>query len=533
MTRRPKATLGRLLAFGAAATLLTAGCSSAVGAGNAPDGAQTLREGPLNPAEGGAPVAGGELKFGVLTEPNSLDPAATIAALTTGGLEMINIYDTLLRFDAAANSFVPQMAEDIRPDGDERVWTLRLRDGVQFSDGTPLDAAAVKASQERYIEKKGPESALWKDSVVQISTPDPKTVVYELNKTWSDFPGLLTSGPGMIVAPASANADGPFTPVGAGPFAFEKWQGKEYVLLRANPGYWAGAPHLDALRVLYMPSEDVALETMAAGGLDATFVRDPDQTARVVATEPSGFVNMTAAQNAAIVNAAEGRPGHDVRVRRAMQLAVDPLLMTDRAYGTDDGSSTIFPEYSRWHTDTQGLQYDPEEARRLLDEAKADGYDGKLRYTEASDPGSQKAALAFESLLESVGFDVEVELLASVSDQIRTVIVERDYDVAGWGLSYREADPFPKMFSTMHSRGSQTYNMHTSPAMDTLIEDFQLASATEDKLQIMDQIQRQVNEDAPYLVFGPFAEIVVWEPGLHGVTSTSNSMLLFGGAWKE
>lgn len=534
MTYKARTLVGRAVVLGAAAALLASGCASGVDAdASSQDGSQVLKEGLIHPEDGGNPVEGGEIAFGVFAEPASLDPAATIAALTTGGLEMVNIYDSLLRFDSESQEFTPQMAEGIDSDDGNRTWTLKLRDDVNFSDGTPIDAAAVKASQERYIAKKGPESALWTDTVSDISTPDPQTVVYALNKSWSDFPGLLTSGPGMVVAPAADGVDGAFTPIGAGPFEFGSWTGGESMSLVRNDDYWAGTPHLDSLKIVYMPSANVAIETMAAGGIDATFVRDPDQVAQVLADAPSGYINMTAAQNAAIINSEEGRPGQDPRIRRAMQLAVDTKLMTERAYGTSEGSSSIFPAYSRWHTETQGLPYDPDEARRLVDAAKADGYDGKLEYIEASDPGSQQAALTFQSLLESVGFEVEINLLATASDQIRTIIVDRDFDVAGWGLSYREADPYPKMFATMHSRGTQTYSMHTSPEIDALIENFQIAPENDDKLKIMDQIQQKVNEEVPYLVFGPFSETAIWTEKLHGVAGTSNSMLLFGTAWKE
>lgn len=532
--RRRHISMLRLLAAPAAAALVLAGCASAgepVASGGA--AANGLREGMVNASDSGDPVAGGTLSFGAYSEPASLDPAVAIAAVTTGGVEMVNIYDSLLRFDSESNEFVPQLASGLAHDDDFRTWTLTLRDGVTFANGEILDAAAVKASQERYAGKPAPEAGLWNDSVESITTPDSTTVVYKLNKTWSDFPGLLTTGPGMIVAAGSDGPDGKFTPIGAGPFALSNWAQSDTMTLTARADYWAGKPNLDGLRIVYLPSTLVGLETMYNGGIDATFVREPDEVEEVMQRGLGGYVNMTAAANAALINATEGRPGSDPRVRRAMQLAVDPKAITQRAFDDADlGDGTIFPAYSRWHTPTAATPVDPAEAKRLLAEAKAEGYNGKLEVIDASDQASQQTALAVEAQLEAVGFDVQVNLMPTVGDQVRTIAKERNYDLAAWGLTYRESDPFPKMQATMHSAGKQTYGMYTSQEMDALIEQLQVESDEDAKAALIDQIQQQVNKDVPFLVYSYFAEFIVWNPTVHGVLGSSNSMVLFGDAWK-
>lgn len=533
MNRRATA-VRRMLVGSVAALLFVTGCTSpeTEPAGNQAE-QLALNEGMVGADDGGAPVEGGTLSFGAFAEPRSLDPAVTIAALTTGGLEMLNIYGTLLRYDAKAKEFVPQLAERIEHDAEHKTWTLTLREGATFSNGKPLDAAAVKWSQERYVSEKGPESALWTDNVESISTPDKRTVVYELKRSWSGFPFILSTGPGMIVAKDAVGADGSFKPIGAGPFTLAEWAKGAEMVLAARDDYWGGKPHLDQVRIAYLPNTQAGLDSMAGGGIDATFAREPDQVQDIMAGDPRGYVNMTAAQNMALINATEGRPGSDPRIRRAMQLAINPQVMMERAFnGAGKGSSTIFPEYSRWHTETAGLPYDPEKAKGLLEQAKADGFDGQIEYIEASDPGSRASALAFKAQLEAVGFKVKINFMRTIADQIRKIVVDQDYDVAAWGLSFRESAPFPKMFTTMHSAGRQVHGMFTSPEMDTLIEELRAATEDEAKRQVMDKIQRQVNEDVPFLVYGYFAEMVTWNSNVHGVIGASNSMVLFSEAWK-
>ncbi|MFS3129317.1 ABC transporter substrate-binding protein [Nocardioides sp. Bht2] len=534
MNRTRSTKLHALVAVGLAAALV-AGCSSAESGGGGKQDAvdlSSIREGFLGKDKGGDAVEGGTLSMASFAEPRSLDPAVTIAALTTGGSEMLNIYDSLMRYDANDQSFVPQMAEGISTE-DNITWTLKLRDGVLFSDGSTLDSAAVKASQERYASMPAPEAALWNANVTTVETPDASTVVYTLNKPWVQFPGILTTGPGMIVGKASGAGE-TFKPVGAGPFTLGKWAPQESLTLDARKDYWGGKPKLDAVKFVYLPNAQTAIDSQAKGEIDVAFIREPNQVEDALKNDPHGVVNMTAAQNSALINASEGRPGADPRVRKAMQLAIDTQLLTERAFsGAGGGSPTIFPEYSRWHGKTQGLAYDPEAAKKLLAEAKADGFDGKIEYTDGSDPASRETALAVKALLEAVGFEVETVLTRTVADLITKVVVDRDYDVSAWGHSFREPDPIPKMFAILHSTGTQLYGSQTSPEMDALLEKFQVAPTYEEQKAVMDEIQQRVNEDVPFLTFGPYAETVLWNDNVRGVLGAGNSMVLYAKAWKS
>ncbi|WP_235736427.1 ABC transporter substrate-binding protein [Nocardioides alcanivorans] len=526
----------KLRAWTAAAlgTLLVAGCSSATsGSGSGREGVDlsTVQEGYVGTDAPGDVVKGGTLSMASFAEPRSLDPAVTIAALTTGGSEMLNIYDTLLRYDATDSSFVPGMAEGISSD-DNITWTLTLREGVTFSDGTPLDAAAVKASQERYVNLSGPEAALWKQNVSDISTPDDLTVVYTLKKPWAQFPGILTTGPGMVVGPKSGEGE-QFQPIGAGPFTLGDWKAQESLTLNARAGYWDGEQPLESVKFVYLTNALTALESFQNDEIDVVFMREPDQVAEVLKGDPHAYVNVTAAQNSALINASEGRPGADVRIRKALQLAVDPQMLADRAFGVpDSGSSTLFGDYSRWHGETQGLSFDPKAAKELVEAAKADGFDGKIHYVDGSDPASRAIALGLKALWESIGLDVQIDLTRTVAELINKVAVNQDYDAASWGHTFREADPIPKMFAIMHSTGTQLYGSHTSPEMDALLEEFQAAPSYDDQKEVMDRVQQLMNDEVPFLVFGPYAETVVWNESVRGVVGTANSMVFYGHAWK-
>ncbi|WP_246342940.1 ABC transporter substrate-binding protein [Actinomadura verrucosospora] len=480
---------------------------------------------------GGTPAKGGTLTFAAYSEAGLLDPAQTIVAGSTGGVEMAAIYDVLMRWDAGTGQVRPQLAEDLKPDRDGTAFTLTLRDGVEFSDGTPLDAQAVKWSIERYVKDGGDEAALWKSNVTAVETHGDRTVVFKLANRWPTFPYLLTTGPGMIVA-KSSDAGGGFRPVGAGPFTFERYRPKEETLLKANPGYWGGRPNLDAVRMVYVDDPNAALDTLKSKRIQAAFLRDPVAVQKALKAGEHGFLSMVSLGNVAVINATAGHPGADPRVRRAMAYAIKPEVIYERAYpGTGLASSALFPESSALHTAAAPLPYDPGKARELLKQAKADGYDGKVTYLDAQDPASRTTALAIKAMLENAGFKVELDLVRSVADQTSKVAVRRDYDVSGWGISWRDSGPFGRMYATLHAKGNLTVGMATTPEMSGLIEELRGAATLDQQRGVTARVQRQWNEDVPALVFGPQPELVAWPETVHGVAGTTNSMVLLGDAW--
>nr|WP_312008553.1 ABC transporter substrate-binding protein [Nocardioides alcanivorans] len=305
-------------------------------------------------------------------------------------------------------------------------------------------------------------------------------------------------------------------------------------MLKANPDYWAGAPALKSLRFVYMPHQQASLDSLASGEVDMTLVTDPEKVAPLIEAGTPAYVSMVGVGSMVLVNASEGRAGADPRVRQAMALAVAPESVSSRAYGGKAlASTTMFPDYSRWHSSTVGPENDPDRARELVKDAKADGFDGKLVYRSVNDPGARNSALAAKASLEAVGFEVELDFARDISQLIGKVAVERDYDLAKWGLNYRDADPFSKMYATLHSEGGQGFGMATSPELDALLLELQGAEVDAQGIAVMDKIQQKINELVPFLNFGPFAEVITWNDNVHDITGSGSTMVLFDTAWVE
>ncbi|KRF21192.1 ABC transporter substrate-binding protein [Nocardioides sp. Soil797] len=521
------------LATLALASVTLTSCASSDGDKGAHGDAATYQTGLVNIAEAGDPRKGGTMTFGAYSEPAVLDPAETIVAGSTGGLEMAAIYDVLMRWNSADNTVQPQLAESLEHSDDYQTWTLKLRDGVKFSDGTPLDAAAVKYSIERYVRLGADEAMLWSDNVKAVSTPDSSTIEFQLKTKWPSFDYMLTTGPGMIVA-RSAGEGKSFKPVGAGAFTLASHKPAESISLEANPDYWDGAPNLDGIKVVFLNDPEATFDSFKSEEVDAAFTREPDLVDEAVQGKFQGFLNMVSLGSVAVINAGDGHPGSDPRVRQAMHMAIDPEVIADRAYdGAGLPGNEIFAGSSVWANDIDPLPFDPEGAKKLLEEAKADGFDGNITYLDASDPASRETALTVKAFLESVGFKVKLDLVSNVQEQISKVAVDQNYDVAGWGISWREAGPYGRMFATLHSEGNLSVGMPTTPEMDALFGEFQAAETEDEQREIMGRIQTQWNEQVPALIFGSTGEFLMWNTDLHGVVDSTNSMVLLDDAWLD
>lgn len=531
-----KSIYGRsLAAMLVASTLVLAGCANATSSDtDAADSQRPPQAGLVNEQEtSGNPVDTEELSFSTQSLATVLDPAKTAARGESGGSELAAAYDVLLRYDSETNEFQPRLAESLTQDPGGLQWTLKLRPGVTFSDGTPLDADAVIHSFNRYTSAKGDGAAIWADAVEATTAVDPQTVEVRLRKSWTTFPSALTLGYGMIVAPSAGEGEA-FKPIGAGPFVLDHYSPNEERVFTARSDYWNGKPNVARLRFIALPSSRQNLETLGTDGVDIGFLRgDSSAVYDTIDKGFPGYFNILNSGSAQLINNREGRPGADVRVRKAIALALDPKLIDQRGEnGVGLPTKALFDERSQWSTDVQGLPYDPDAARSFLDQAKADGYDGTLNYVALEDPRSKAIGLAVQSLLQAVGFTVNIVPANSAGDIVKKVYAQRDYDMALGGIGLYESIPFLGLQGTLGSKSSSNFSGYSNPEMDALLVQLQAAGDDDAFRQALGQIQTLWNETVPSVPTSALMIFVAWQKDVHGVVPTATNIMLLDKAWR-
>jgi peptide/nickel transport system substrate-binding protein len=320
---------------------------------------------------GSGPEQGGTLAVGSLDVPLNLDPATGRAGTEYSYLKAI--YDTLVSYDPETLLPEPGLAESYEFRGpDNREFVMKLRQGVKFQDGTPLDAEAVKASLE-YYKSAGVRKDL--DPVTAITVEDPSTVVLTLESAYSTLPALLADRAGMVISPAAIEKYGDTladNPVGAGAYGVKSWTKKVSLEFEANKEYWRGQPGYDALEVRFFEDEGAMISALTSGQLQYAY---PISAEQLPVVEAVGNLDVTIEQTLAFrflrVNQSKP-PLDDKRVRQALNMSIDREAIGKAMLGDLDVVETevpVPPSYYAYGTGTYTYDHDPARAEQLLAEA--------------------------------------------------------------------------------------------------------------------------------------------------------------------
>jgi ABC-type transport system substrate-binding protein len=293
------------------------------------------------------------------------------------------LYDRLVTFDDNEN-LLPGLALSWEISEDGLEYTLKLRDGVLFHDGTPFDAEAVKFNIQRHIDK--PDSAFYTvfepvDHVEVVDTLTAKIVLKEIRPNFI-YEGLAQWG-ALQLSPTSYAAQDPDNygspPVGTGPFIFDSYEPGSLIKYKKNEAYWAGSPLLDAVEVKVIPEPAVQLTELEAGTTDAIIVSPKD----VQTVQDGGLeVQQRISPGVCLVslNTSKGVT-QELAVRKAIAMAVDRDTMIEALlYGFGAKSRAGVTEESPFYNaDIPEIPYDPAAAGAILDEAGWVLGDGDIR----------------------------------------------------------------------------------------------------------------------------------------------------------
>lgn len=319
----------------------------------------------------------------------NLDPAA--AGSISDEVWLRPIYGTILA-ETPEGDYEPWMVESYEV-VDPQTIRLTTREGMEFSDGTPFDAEAVKRGLERTrFEPATPaaeanQTAIFKQ-LESVEALDERTVELKLGGPVAGaFLQVLAAKEGAIVSPTAADdpsIDLNTDPVGAGPFVFERHQPAQLLSLRKNPSYFAADElRLGGLDLVHSPAGPSRVSGLLAGEVDMAQVAATDEQ-RITSGGSMGFTTTMTDYSYHFVNFCRSKPPFDdVRVRRAIQKAIDREAVNDLLQeGAGTPAHGMWPEGHQYLSDdvVEVTQYDPDGARALLEEAGATDLEFDLYY---------------------------------------------------------------------------------------------------------------------------------------------------------
>ncbi|MCF6336197.1 MAG: ABC transporter substrate-binding protein, partial [Spirochaetales bacterium] len=276
--------------------------------------------------------------------------------------------------------------------------------------------ADVKASFERILaEETGSPHTKELSIIASIDTPDDMTVVFNLSGPHAPFLASLASGWGAILPKSLIDSGHDFDslPVGTGPFKLEEWVRDSKVVFVKNNDYWMkGLPKLDKVVLNIIPETSIQVQSLLAGQIDIVFIVDSDDIPMLEASSDVTLEeNLTSLILVMPMNTSVA-PLNDIRVRQAINYAIDKQKILDIAYGGGKPIGTFMDRGNAYYKDFTDLYpYNPEKAKALLKEAGV-GDDVELKlFLPQNYTLHVKAGEMYQEMLTQVGLNVKIQLI--------------------------------------------------------------------------------------------------------------------------
>lgn len=430
----------------------------------------------------------------------TLDPA--YLTLQQESAITMNLYSGLVNFSPGTTEIVPDLAErwDISEDG--LTYTFHLRPGVQFHHGYgPVTAQDVVYSYERILAPDTAASlAANYDIIESIEAIDNSTVQMTIERPYAPFLLLLVPYKATGIVPQAAveeyGEDFGLNPVGTGPFEWVSGDPRGTITLRAFADYYGGHSEVDQLEFVHISEGSVAYAAFDAGDLDMVKVRDADALARYQADPNVQVVTSVGTNlNYLILNPNQA-PFDDIRVRQAVQHAIDKDLILETVLEgiAVDATGPVPQSANFYYGEVEANPYDPELARELLAQAGyPNGFDVTL-YTYIGGP-AVPVMTVIQDMLRQVGINVDLRAL-EIADWSQTV---RSSEIPGTFMRItRSGDPHEYLFSMLHSESipQNNYGRYSNPELDKLIDTAGAITDDEERAHLYQEIQTLVVEEA-------------------------------------
>ncbi len=490
---------------------------------------------------------GGTLTVRIPNDPSSLNPWLTPKDPATTRVASL-IYGGLVRLD---NHLQPQpdLASSWDASEDGLVLTFHLRPGVLWHDNKPFTADDAVWSY-RVIAALPPDTpsvAHIREVVKSVEAVDTSTVQFKLTRrdspllsdlTMPILPSHILSGTELDKLPTNPFND---APVGTGPFAFEKRDAGQSILLRANDSYYGGRPFIDKAAFLVAPQADVAVKAVRDGSLLLSEV--PPDAAEALVKENKGVRGGSfdeAGYDFVAFNLRASHPFSDTRLRQAFALALDKPGLAFAVTGS--GGDPIWSDVNKaswaYNPDVSKLGGNADQAKKLLADAgwvdtNSDGIVEKNKkplqislYVRADNGVRRKAAEAMIEPLKRVGIGAKVELVdfetALQARLSATTNPPFDFDVMllGWNRGGTDPDSF-LLFHTSQTRtdaapGLLNFTGFSAAEYDTLSVEARSTYDFARRKDIYARTQQIIADQLPYYFLWAEKFGVVAAPKLHG-----------------
>lgn len=517
-----------MIAFALLLSLSLIGCS------NSKDTSTEKEETPE--VEEPAQEAQTELVFGRGGDSTSLDPITTTEGETFKVTK--NIFDTLINYGEQDTTLQEGLATKWEASPDGLVYTLTLRQGVKFHDGTDFNADAVVFNFERWMNGnadqfpyytmfggfKGEEGHVIKE----VKALDEFTVQFTLVRPQAPFLKNLAMSPFGIASPTAVEKFGEKfreNPVGTGPFKFVEWKPNDKIVLEKNDEYWMeGYPKLETVIFKAIPENSARLNALIAGEIDLMDGVNPSDLSQIegnadlqVFERPSmnvGYVGLTSTRE----------PFGNKLVRQALNYAVNKQEIIDAFYSglAIPAKNPMPPSIEGYNDAVEEYPYDPAKAKELLAEAGyPDGFEMELWAMPVPRPympEGMKIAEVIQSYFAEIGVKAEIVTYDWGTYLEKASKGEADAFLLGWTGDNGDPDNFIYTLLDKDSIGSNNYSYYSNDELHDILIEAQTVTDQAKRNELYKKAQEIIHEDAPWIPLAHSTPLLAGKKNITGFT---------------
>ncbi|MEZ4866560.1 MAG: ABC transporter substrate-binding protein [Caldilineaceae bacterium] len=502
------------------AALLLSACPAPTASAPTTGGSSDAPAAAAGGADVGATATGGTMIFGRYADSLFLDPVLNDANLDIWVLN--SLYDTLLHSTEDGQGIVEALASGYEVAEDGLTFTVTLRDGIKFADGSDITPDDVKWSLDR---ARNPDNGIWSftlESVDSIDTTD-TGVVLHLNRPDPSLPAALAMFNSEVMPQKLFEAMEGATdeekakafaekPIGSGPFMLTEWQRGSYMVLERNPYYWekdengVQLPYLDAVRFEIIPEDATRILKLQAGEIDGAEFIPLSRVAELQADAninmelfPSTKVNYILMNNRPELNDGTPNPLSDVRVRQALNYATDKdALIQLVTYGTGKVMESYMSSTTPLWAPQELYPYNLDKAKELLADAGfADGFEvSSMAVAGSADDAALLTAL--QQMWAQVNVTLTIEQLDAPTRTERYRANDFQMRTSGWTNDIND----PSQITSYFAIYSVVESLHTgfqNADLEALFEKSQSELDIATRADEYKQIQQIYGEAAPII----------------------------------
>ena len=434
-----------------------------------------------NTDDGGAAAATDSVRVVLSQEPPTLE-ACESNLTSTGVVVRSNVTEPLIERNPQSGELEPKLATEWKATSDTE-WTLKLREGVNFQDGTAFNAEAAAFTIERAVNSKlgcNVEGYVFGDADLAVKAVDATTLTVTTPEPDPILPLRLSF---LEVVPTSTSSTEKVRePIGTGPYKIDTWDAGQKITLSSWDGYWGDKPAYAKAEYQWRSESSVRAAMVTSGEADVAMGLSPDDNIGDLGVD---YPNN---ETVALRMDANEAPLNDIRVRQAVNFAIDKEGIVSSLYqGKHQVAAQLVPEGIVGHnSELKGWPFDLDKAKSLVAEAKADGVDTSAQISlvvrSAQFPKITELAQVLQEQLSQAGLNVKLKMLETsqhLTYQVRPFPEDEGAVALMTQHGNQAGDAAFTVDQYMLSTGAQSY--FGNPAFDAMIKKADAASGDERK----------------------------------------------------